>query len=95
MLKSPSIILLPSQKTRIIESKNAKFLENDVIRWNDKFWDLVLDEDHVFTYNSWIKTQNGSSIWCLSRCMVVEQPIVDASHPAHDVIVNFVEQLSL
>ena len=35
-----------SYSTRIVESKNAKFLENDVISASDQPLDLDLEQDH-------------------------------------------------
>ena len=36
----------PSHSTRIMESKNTKFLENDLINGSDKFQDIVYEKDH-------------------------------------------------
>ena len=37
----------PSHTTRIVESRNAKFLENDVISGRDRFKDLIPAHDHT------------------------------------------------
>jgi Reverse transcriptase (RNA-dependent DNA polymerase) len=37
----------PSQTTRFVESRNAKFLENDLISGSDQSHDLVSDNDHI------------------------------------------------
>ena len=36
----------PSHNTRIVESRNAKFLENDLISESDQFQDIVYEKDH-------------------------------------------------
>ena len=36
----------PSHSTRIVESRNAKFLENDLISGSDQFQDIVSEKDH-------------------------------------------------
>ena len=36
----------PSHNTRIVESINAKFLENDLISGSDQFQDIVFEKDH-------------------------------------------------
>ena len=36
----------PSHSTRIVELRNAKFLENDLISGNDQFQDFVYEKDH-------------------------------------------------
>lgn len=37
----------PSHTTRIVESRNVKFLENDLFSENDQFRDLVSRNDHI------------------------------------------------
>ena len=36
----------PSHSTRIVESRNTKFLENDLISGSDQFPDIVYEKDH-------------------------------------------------
>ena len=36
----------PSHSTRIVESRNAKFLENYLISGSDQFQDIVYEKDH-------------------------------------------------
>ena len=36
----------PSHNTRIVESRNAKFLGNDLISGSDQFLDIVYEKDH-------------------------------------------------
>ena len=37
----------PSHSTRIVESRNAKFLKNDLISGSDWFQDVVCERDHI------------------------------------------------
>jgi len=39
----------PSHSTRIVESRNAKFLENDLISGSDQSQDLIFEKDHSGT----------------------------------------------
>ena len=39
----------PLYSTRIVESRNVKFLDNDVISGNDQPLDLDLEQDHEVT----------------------------------------------
>ena len=36
----------PSDSTRIVESRNEKFLENDLISGSDQFQNIVYEKDH-------------------------------------------------
>jgi len=36
----------PSHSTRIVESRNAKFFENDLISGSDQFQDITSEKDH-------------------------------------------------
>ena len=40
------IFYCPSHNTMIVESRNAKFLENDLISGSDQFQDIVFENDH-------------------------------------------------
>ena len=42
----------PSHSTRIVESKNAKFLENDMISGKGQFRDLIHVHNHIKTQPS-------------------------------------------
>ena len=42
----------PSHSTRIVESRNAKFLENDLISGSDQFQDIVSEKDHYESQSS-------------------------------------------
>ena len=39
-------IYFPSHSTRIVESRNAKFLENDLISGSDQTRNIVFEKDH-------------------------------------------------
>ena len=41
----------PSHSTRIVESRNAKFIENDLISGSDRFQDIVSEKDHYMKVN--------------------------------------------
>ena len=45
----------PSHNTRIVESRNAKFLENELISGSDKFQDIVSENDHYESQPSGFK----------------------------------------
>ena len=55
--------------TRIVESRNAKFLENDLISGSDQFQDIVYEKDHYEGQPS------GSS----DRLIVIHTPPVQPS----------------
>jgi len=42
----------PSHSTRIVESRNAKFLENDLISGSDQFQDIAFEKDHYEAHPS-------------------------------------------
>ena len=42
----------PSHSTRIVELRNVKFLENDMISGRDRFRDLIYVHDHIETQPS-------------------------------------------
>ncbi|KAL6311017.1 hypothetical protein AAG906_019030 [Vitis piasezkii] len=46
------LILCPSHSTRIVESRNAKFLEYDLVSGNDQFRNIVSDIDHIESQSS-------------------------------------------
>ena len=59
----------PSHNTRIVESRNAKFLENDLISGSDQFQDIIYEKDHY-------EAQPSSSS---DRLIVIHTPQVQPS----------------
>ena len=57
----------PSYHTKIVESRNAKFLENDSISGRDRTHDSILEKDH---YDSQLFTSNGQVIVILNPPLV-------------------------
>ena len=63
------IFYCPSQNTRIVESRNAKFLENTLISGSDQFQDIVYEKDHY----------EGQSSGSSNRLIVIHTPQVQPS----------------
>ena len=66
-----------SHSTRIVESRNAKFLENDMISGGDRFRDLTSIHDHIETqpstsYDRLVIVHNTPQV-----PISVEQPIIE------------------
>ena len=59
----------PSHNTKIVESRNAKFLENDLISGSDQFQDIVYEMDHY----------EGQSSSSSDRLIVIHTPQVQPS----------------
>ena len=57
----------PSYHTKIVESRNAKFLENDSISGRDRTHDSILEKDH---YGSQPSTSDGQVIVILNPSLV-------------------------
>ena len=67
----------PSHSTRIVVSRNAKFLENDMISGRDRFRDLIPIHDHIETqpsmsYDRLVIVHNTPQV-----PISVEQPIIE------------------
>ena len=54
----------PSHNTKIMESRNAKFLENDLISDSNQFQDIVYEKDHY----------EGQSSGSSDRLIVIDTP---------------------
>ena len=59
----------PSHNTKIMESKNAKFLENDLISGSDQFQDIVYEKDHY----------EGQPFGSSDRLIVIHTPQVQSN----------------
>ena len=76
----------PSHSTRIVESRNAKFLENDMISGRDRFRDLIPVHDHIETqpsmsYDRLVIVHNNTPQVSIS----VEQPIIEVPQVAENL----------
>jgi transposase InsO family protein len=82
----------PSHSTRIVESRNAKFLENDLISGSDQTRNIVSEKDHSESQPS---TSSDRLVIVHSTPQVqtgVEQPIVEVPQAADDIPVDQVVQ---
>ena len=82
----------PSHSTRIVESRNAKFLENDLISGSDLTRNIVSEKDHSESQPS---TSSDRLVIVHSTPQVqtgVEQPIVEVPQAADDILVDQVVQ---
>ena len=75
----------PSHSTRIVESRNVKFLENDMISGRDRFRDLIPIHDHIKTqpsmsYDRLVIVHNTPQV-----PISVEQPIIEVSQVAENL----------
>lgn len=78
----------PSHSTRIVESRNAKFLENDLISGSDQTRNIVSEKDHSESQPS---TSSDRLVIIHSTPQVqtgVEQPIVEVPQAADDISVD-------
>jgi len=78
----------PSHSTRIVESRNAKFLENDLISGSDQTRNIVSEKDHSESQPS---TSSDRLVIVHSTPQVqtgVEQPIVEVPQAADDIPVD-------
>jgi hypothetical protein len=82
----------PSHSTRIVESRNAKFLENDLISGSDQTRNIVSEKDHSESLPS---TSSDRLVIVYSTPQVqtgVEQPIIEVPQAADDIPVDQVVQ---
>jgi hypothetical protein len=81
-----------SHNTRIVESRNAKFLENDLISGSDQTRNIVFEKDHLESQPS---TSSDRLVIVYSTPQVqigVEQPIIKVPQAADDIPVDQVVQ---
>ena len=86
----------PSHSTRIVESRNAKFLENDLISGSDLSHNIVSEKDHI---NSQLSTSsdrlivihNTPQIQTSVRQLIIENPQAADNNPVDQVVQEFPE----
>ena len=69
----------PSHSTRIVESRNSKFLENDMISGRDRFRDLILVHNHIeaqpsTSYDILVIVHNTPQVPISVEQLVIEVP---------------------
>ena len=74
----------PSHSTRIVESRNAKFLENDLISGSDQSQDLVSMRDQPSTSSQRLVIMDNIT----SVQLDVEQPIIENPQATDDLPVD-------
>ena len=75
-----------SHSTRIVESRNAKFLENDMINGRDRFRDLIPIQDHMETqpstsYDRLVIVHNTPQVPISVEQLIIEVPQVVENLP--------------
>ena len=71
----------PSHNTRIVESRNAKFLENDLISGSDQFQDIVSEKDH-YEGQPFGSSDRLIVIHTSQVQLIVRQPFLEVPHIA-------------
>ena len=76
----------PSHSTRIVESRNAKLLENDMISGRDRFRDLIPIHDHIETqpsmsYDRLVIVHNTPQVPISVEQLIIEVPQVAENLP--------------
>ena len=82
----------PSHSTRIVESRNAKFLENDLISGRDQTRNIVSENDHSESQPSTSSDRFGIVYSTPQVQTGVEQPIIEVPQAADDIPVDQVVQ---
>ena len=82
----------PSHSTRIVESKNAKFLENDLISGNDQFHNLVSVRDQSSTSSDrLVIIHNTPQVQPSIEQLIIEDPQAIDNFPIDEVILDIPE----
>ena len=82
----------PSHSTRIVESRNEKFLENDLISGSDQTKSIVSEKDHS-KYQPFISSERLVIVHSTPQVQTgVEQPIVEVPQAADDIPVDQIVQ---
>uniref|UniRef100_A0A2N9GQF3 Integrase catalytic domain-containing protein n=1 Tax=Fagus sylvatica TaxID=28930 RepID=A0A2N9GQF3_FAGSY len=74
--------------TRIVESRNAKFLENDLISGSDQTRNIVSENDHSESQPSTSSDRLGIVYSTPQVQTGVEQPIIEVLQAADDILVD-------
>jgi transposase InsO family protein len=82
----------PSHSTRIVESRNAKFLENDLISGSDQTRNIVSKKDHSESQPSTSSDRLGIVYSTPQLQTGVEQPIIEVPQAADDIPIDQVVQ---
>ena len=74
-----------------MESKNAKFLENDLISGSDRFQDIVSEKDHIdaqpsTSSDSLIVIQNAPQVQMGDRQPLIAAPQIANDNPVDQVV---------
>ena len=88
----------PSHNTRIVELRNAKFIEYDLVSGSDQFRNIVSDIDHtksqpstssdrLFVVHNTPQVQTG-----VERTIVEVQPIIEVPQAVDNILVDQVDQ---
>ncbi|RVW82657.1 Retrovirus-related Pol polyprotein from transposon TNT 1-94 [Vitis vinifera] len=88
----------PSHNTRIVESRNAKFLEYDLVGGSDQFRNIVSDIDHtesqpstssdrLFIVHNTPQVQTG-----VERTIDEVQPVIEVPQVVDNIPINQVDQ---
>ncbi|RVX14423.1 hypothetical protein CK203_017300 [Vitis vinifera] len=88
----------PSHNTRIVESRNAKFFEYDLVSESNQFRNIVYDIDHtesqpstssdrLFIVHNTPRVQSG-----VERTIVEVQPIIEVPQAVDNILVDQVDQ---
>ncbi|RVW25894.1 Retrovirus-related Pol polyprotein from transposon TNT 1-94 [Vitis vinifera] len=88
----------PSHSTRIVESRNAKFLEYDLVSGSDQFRNIVSDIDHtesqpstssdrLFIVHNTPQVQSG-----VERTITEVQPVVEVPQVVDNIPVDQIDQ---
>ncbi len=82
----------PYHSTRMVQSRNAKFLENDLISGSDQTRNIVFEKDHLESQPS---TSSDRLVIVHNTPQVqtgVEQPIIEVPQVDDDILVDQVVQ---
>ncbi|RVW74359.1 Retrovirus-related Pol polyprotein from transposon TNT 1-94 [Vitis vinifera] len=92
------IFYCPFHNTRIMESRNAKFLEYDLVNGSDQFRNIVSDIDHTESQPStssdrlFIVHNIPQVQMCVERTIVEVQPVIEVPQTVDNISVDQVDQ---